>query len=138
MEEDIRWKQRFLNFNKAFGKLTEVVKNQWIGDLSDLEKEGLIQRFEYTHELAWHVMKDFFEYEGNTTIMGSRSATREAFAKNIIHDGEGWMDMIKSRNQTSHTYNEVTAEEIVFKIKDSYYALFQEFQTKMKALSANI
>ena len=138
MEEDIRWIQRFSNFNKAFEKLTEVVKNQWIGDLSDLEKEGLIQRFEYTHELAWNVMKDFFEYEGNTTIMGSRSATREAFARNIIHDGEGWMDMLKSRNQTSHTYNELTAEEIVFKIKDSYYGLFQEFQKKMKALSTNI
>ncbi|WP_229215889.1 HI0074 family nucleotidyltransferase substrate-binding subunit [Dyadobacter frigoris] len=90
--------QRFQNFNKAFLKLETVVLDLEKNGLSELEKEGLIQRFEYTHELAWNVMKDFFELEGNTTIMGSGSATREAFKKGIIADGENWMDMINSRN----------------------------------------
>ncbi|TKT93983.1 nucleotidyltransferase [Dyadobacter frigoris] len=98
MEHDIRWIQRFQNFNKAFLKLETVVLDLEKNGLSELEKEGLIQRFEYTHELAWNVMKDFFELEGNTTIMGSGSATREAFKKGIIADGENWMDMINSRN----------------------------------------
>ena len=131
MEEDILWKQRFQNFNKAFSKLQDAVQSFESKDLSDLEKEGLIQRFEYTHELAWNVMKDFFEFEGNTTIMGSRSATREAFSKGIIKDGDIWMDMIKSRNLTTHTYNEHIAEDIVDKIIRLYYSSFNVFQLKM-------
>ena len=131
MEEDILWKQRFQNFNKAFSKLQDAVQSFESKDLSDLEKEGLIQRFEYTHELAWNVMKDFFEFEGNTTIMGSRSATREAFSKGIIKDGDIWMDIIKSRNLTTHTYNEHIAEDIVDKIIRLYYSSFKVFQLKM-------
>jgi nucleotidyltransferase substrate binding protein (TIGR01987 family) len=130
---DIRWEQRFANYKKAMAKLSIGVKIN-ILVLSDLEKEGLIQRFEYTHELAWNVMKDYFEYQGNTLITGSRDATREAYNKGLIIDGEGWMDMIKSRNQTSHTYNEETAEEIIGKIADHYYLLFIDFQTKMESL----
>ena len=132
MEKDIRWIQRFSNFRKAFGKLNEVAEIVAINDLSDLEKEGLIQRFEYTHELSWKVMKDFFEFEGNATIMGSRSATRLAFKNGIITDGEGWMDMIRSRKLTSHTYNEATADEIVLKIINIYNGLFKEFEAKMR------
>ncbi|WP_221394681.1 nucleotidyltransferase substrate binding protein [Dyadobacter sp. NIV53] len=131
MEKDTRWIQRFSNFRKAFGKLNAVAEVVAIHDLSDLEKEGLIQRFEYTHELAWNVMKDFFEFEGNTAIMGSRSATRLAFENGVITDGEGWMDMIRSRNLTSHTYNEATADEIVFKIINIYNGLFRDFEAKM-------
>ena len=81
MEQDLRWIQQFQNFNKAFSKLEDAVSVLEKTGLSALEREGLIQRFEYTHELAWNVMKDFFELEGNNTIMGSRSATREAFKK---------------------------------------------------------
>jgi nucleotidyltransferase substrate binding protein (TIGR01987 family) len=131
MEQDIRWVQRFQNFNKAFIKLENAVLSFIKNGLSELEVEGLIQRFEYTHELAWNVTKDFFEQEGNTTIMESRSATREAFKKEIITDGENWMDMINSRNLTTHTYNEGVAEEITSKIANTYYPLFKEFQLKM-------
>lgn len=131
MEQDIRWTQRFNNFNKAFLKLESAIEVLKKNGLSELEREGLIQRFEYTHELAWNVMKDFFELEGNTTIMGSRSATREAFKKGLIVDGENWMDMINSRNLTTHTYNEEVVEEITNKIIASYYPAFKEFQTNM-------
>ena len=101
-EQDIRWKQRFSNYQKAYAKLAEVVKNNTLEQLTDLEKEGLIQRFEYTYELAWKVMKDYLEYQGITGITGSRDAIREAFQKELITNGENWMNMIKSRNQTTH------------------------------------
>jgi nucleotidyltransferase substrate binding protein (TIGR01987 family) len=97
-----------------------------------LEKEGLIQRFEYTYELAWKVMKDYLEYQGITGITGSRDAIREAFQKELINDGENWMNMIKSRNQTIHLYNEATANEIATNIIDIYFELFKSFNSKME------
>lgn len=102
--------------------------------LSELEEQGLIQRFEFTHELAWNVLKDFFEYQGNTDITGSRDATREAFNKGLISDGEGWMEMIKSRNKSSHTYNEEIARDILINVVNWYYRLFLEFKDKMDTL----
>lgn len=142
--KDIRWEQRFSNFNKALFKLDEAVKritkdftideDGKINDdefLDDILKEGLIQRFEYTHELAWNVMKDFLTHAGNTNIFGSKDATREAFAAGLILNGEIWMDMIKSRNKTSHTYNEETADNIFMKVMHEYIYEFLSFQAKM-------
>lgn len=131
MEEDIRWKQRFENYLKALGQLHKFIAK---GNLNELEEQGLIQAFEFTHELAWNVMKDYFEYQGNTTITGSRDATREAFQNGLIQDGAQWMEMIKSRNQSTHTYNESTANEIRDRILNYYYDLFVSFKEKMKAL----
>ncbi len=132
-KKDIRWEQRFSNYTKAILKLAEGVKIE-SNDITELEKEGVIQRFEFTHELAWNVIKDYAEYQGNNTISGSRDATREGFKMNLISDGEGWMDMIMSRNKTSHTYNEDTLHEIYNKIITSYYKLFKDFQNKMESL----
>ena len=95
-------------------------------ELTKLEKQGLIQSFEYTHELAWNTLKDFFVDQGNTKIAGSKDATREAFQAGMIKDGIQWMDMITSRNQSSHTYNKETADLIVNKILSSYFDLFKE------------
>jgi len=129
MEEDIRWKQRFGNYLKALGQLQKFIAKD---NLNELEEQGLIQAFEFTHELAWNVMKDYFEYQGNTTITGSRDATREAFQKGLIQDGAQWMEMIKSRNQSTHTYNESTANDIRDRILNYYYDLFVSFKEKMK------
>jgi nucleotidyltransferase substrate binding protein (TIGR01987 family) len=131
-ENDIRWQQRFSNFQKALSQLEKAIILQNERDLSELEKQGFIQAFEFTHELASNTLKDFFEYQGNTSITGSRDATREAFNKGIIKNGEGWMDMIRSRNKSSHTYNEEVAEEIVFQIKETYYPLFIELKTMLE------
>lgn len=131
MEEDIRWKQRFENYLKALGQLQKFIEK---GNLNELEAQGLIQAFEFTHELAWNVMKDYFEYQGNTSISGSRDATREAFQKGLIQDGAQWMEMIKSRNQSTHTYNESTANDIRDRILNYYYDLFVSFKEKMKVL----
>ncbi len=129
--KEIRWEQRFSNFNKALKKLSqavEYIKNNLAEQeieidyenaesiLDEIIKEGLIQRFEYTHELAWNVMKDFLSDVGNVKIYGSRDATREAFKAELIKNGDIWMEMIKSRNKTTHTYNEETADEIYIKI----------------------
>ena len=95
-------------------------------------KEGLIQRFEYTHELAWNVMKDYAEYQGNSLVGGSRDAIREALQLKLMTNGDVWMDMIKSRNKTSHTYNEETANEIYTKILKEYFPAFNEFRIIME------
>jgi nucleotidyltransferase substrate binding protein (TIGR01987 family) len=132
---DIRWKQRLNNFQSAFEQLESAVILSRQRPLTDLEKQGVIQAFEYTHELAWKVWKDYFEYQGNPSITGSRDAAREAFQKNLISDGEVWMEMIQSRNQTSHTYNKKVANEIVDKVTRDYFVAFAEFKTKMESLS---
>lgn len=131
---DIRWIQRFQNYKKALLQLQKAVQISMERELTDLETQGLIQAFEFTHELAWNVMKDFSEYQGDTNIRGSRDATRAAFKIDLISDGEGWMDMIKSRNQTSHTYNEATADEIAEDILTRYFILFNAFEQKMESI----
>ena len=134
MNQDIRWKQRFLNYKKALTQLENGVVLSANRPLSKLEQQGLIQSFEYTHELAWKVIKDYFYYQGNSEINGSRDAIREAFKFELISDGEGWMGMIKSRNLTSHTYNEDVADEISSEIVESYYPLFMDFKDIMQKL----
>ncbi len=130
MEEDIRWKQRYSNYQKAFEQLTEFIRRE---NLNKFEEQGLIQAFEYTYELAWNVMKDYFEYQGEQMISGSRDAFRLAFKRGLISDGELWMDMIASRIKSSHTYHEETAKEIVGKIKKQYFDLFSKFYNTMKS-----
>lgn len=103
----------------------------------DIIKEGLIQRFEYTHELAWNVIKDFLQDKGNPEIFGLKDATREAFSTGLISEGKIWMEMIKSRNQTSHAYHEEVANEIFIKILEDYHPAFLRFQQRMEDQKAN-
>lgn len=131
---DVRWQQRLNNYARALQQLSLAVNLAQTRPLSDLEKQGLIQTFEFTHELAWNVMKDYFFFQGNSAITGSRDATRESFNKGLIKEGEIWMEMIKSRNQTSHTYNQSVADEIVKNIINSYHTSFQAFLEKMQGL----
>lgn len=134
MNTKIRWHQRLTNYSKALRQLERGVALSNERNLSDLEEQGLIQAFEFTHELAWNVLKDFFAFQGNPDITGSRDASREAFRKGLIQDGDGWMEMIKSRNQSSHTYNQEVAEGIARKISETYFILFKELEEKMNQL----
>lgn len=134
MELDIRWLQRLDNYEKALSNLTEAVQLAAQRSLSKLEKQGLIQSFEFTHELAWNVMKDYFAYQGNPAVTGSRDAVREAFSAGMIQDGGVWMSMIKSRNQTSHTYNQGIADAIVELILNLYHTEFMSFLLFMQQL----
>ena len=103
--QDVRWEQRFDNYQRALDQLNEAADIAKQRAFSDLEKQGLIQGFEYTYELAWKTLKDFLEYRGQTEILGSKDAFRKAFSLGVLEEGEVWMDMIKSRNRTAHTYN---------------------------------
>ena len=132
--QDIRWIQRAYQFDKAFSQLKEAVELAGRRQLSRLEAPGLIQGFEYTHELAWKTLKDFLEARGVRELYGSRDSTRAAFRANLIENGDTWMAMIQSRNMTTHTYNEATAAQIVAVILDPYFAEFQALQTKLAAL----
>ena len=129
--QDIRWMQRFNHFSKALGQLSRFIEK---GDLNELEKQGLIQVFEYTYELAWNTIKDYFEDQGETNIHASRDALRLAFRRGLIADGETWMDMIRSRSLTSHTYNEDIAEKIATDITNRYFPEFMGLQSKMNSL----
>jgi len=130
--QDIRWRQRFNNYLKAFGRLHGVVAMSGQRRLSELEQQGMIKAFEFTFELAWNVMKDYFEYQGNPNITGSRDAFREAFKRELIVDGDGWMDMIVGRNLSAHTYNQETADELADKIITRYHDLFAAFADQMR------
>ncbi len=132
--QDIRWIQRSNNFNKAFSQLKEAVELAQQRQLSKLEAQGLIQGFEYTHELAWNTLKDFLEARGVGNLYGSRDTTRAAFRTGVIENGETWMEMIQSRNLTTHTYNEAAAAQIVEEILNTYFAEFQALQIKLESL----
>ncbi len=129
---DIRWIQRFSNYKKALAQLSDAVEQYHSGSLSMLEEQGVIKAFEFTYELAWNVLKDYFEYQATGNITGSRDAIREAFSKGLIDEGEVWMEMIGSRNKTSHTYNQVVAEEILRKIANDYFPQFKKLEQTLK------
>jgi nucleotidyltransferase substrate binding protein (TIGR01987 family) len=128
---DIRWKQRFDNFQRALQSLTQAIVLMQQRPLSKLEEQGLIQGFEFTHELAWNVLKDYLELEGFQGLVGSRSAAREAFKRGLVSDGEAWMDMIEARNLSSHTYNQDVASAIVTAVRDRYYPALLALQSRL-------
>lgn len=124
-EQDIRWKQRFQNYCRALDQLTRFLDRE---ELNELEEQGLIQSFEYNHELAWKTLKDFLVDRGVKDLFGSKDTSRAAFQAGLLGDSEEdgaiWMDMIKSRNLTSHTYNKDVTRKIVDAILNNYYAAF--------------
>jgi nucleotidyltransferase substrate binding protein (TIGR01987 family) len=131
-DQDIRCIQRFSNYKKALGQLSKFIEQE---SLNKLETLGLIHTFEYTHELAWNTLKDFLESRGTRDIYGSKDATRHAFRLTIIDEGDVWMNMIQSRNMTSHSYNEETVAEISADILKHYYPAFTELAKKLEALA---
>ena len=131
---DIRWKQRFSNYKKALATLMEGVELRKKRNLSNLERCGLIQSFEFTQELSWKVIKDYLEYQGFVGIIGSRDAYRNAFNSGLISDGEKWMELIKLRNLSSHTYDESDALILETEICSNIITLFSALETKLDAL----
>ena len=131
MSNDIRWQQRFENFQKAF-LLLEAAVNANIS--SKLEKEGLIQRFEYTFELAWKTQKDYLRYAGIDVDL-PRDCIKQSFANGLIKDGQTWIEMLESRNLMSHTYDEVIFQKIYATIVSSYFPAIKELYTLLKTKS---
>ena len=108
------------------------------GELNEFEEQGLIQSFEYTYELAWNTLKDLFEDQGETNLIGSRDVFRLTFRRGLVENGEVWMDMIRSRGLTVHTYNAKIAESIATTIRQAYYPEFVKLEAQLKKLSKEV
>jgi nucleotidyltransferase substrate binding protein (TIGR01987 family) len=125
---DLRWKQRFENYRKAFLQLTEFIEK---GELNKFELQGLIKCFEYTFELAWKTMKDYLEQEG-FDVKTPRLVIQTAFQSELVKEGHTWIDMLEKRNLMSLTYNEKIAEEAVRLIRQRYYTVLQELYNTLE------
>jgi nucleotidyltransferase substrate binding protein (TIGR01987 family) len=132
MEHDIRWKQRFQNYESAMSLLREAIA-RGIEDMSDLEKAGAIQRFEFSFELAWKTLKDYLEREGTVLeLVTARGVLKEAFRARILSDGQVWIDMLDHRNLLSHTYDEHLFESALAAIRDRYLPRMDELYAWFK------
>lgn len=129
---DIRWEQRFSNFTRAVEKLEEVVTERVLEELSELEVEGMIQRFEYTYELAWKTLQDFLTFKGFLDIAGPNDVLKTAFEAGYIHNAEAWRRLKKRRELTSHTYDEATAWDIAKAIQSEYFPMFAHLHETLK------
>ena len=134
MNSDIRWIQRFDNYGRALQTLRNAAELAAQRPLSELEQQGLIQGFEFTHELAWNLLKDFLEAQGIAGLIGSRDAIRTAFKNGLLEDGETWMEMIKARNLSSHTYQQDLAQRIATDILTRFYPAFVALELKMRSI----
>jgi nucleotidyltransferase substrate binding protein (TIGR01987 family) len=131
MDQDIRWKQRFENFQRAI-KLLQEVPEMDLSKLSFLEKEGIIQRFEFTLELAWKTLKDKMEFDGLILDrISPKMVLKEAFQTKYINNIELWLEMIDDRNLLSHTYDFKFFEEIIPDIQLKYTPLLSDLYTSL-------
>ena len=133
MSQDVRWKQRFENFERGFLLLRSALEGRTVDQLNQLEQEGVVQRFEYTFELAWKTLKDYLENAGVTLDqITPRSVIKAAFAAKLIDDGQAWIDMLTHRNLMSHTYDCAKFQEVVAALKDRYLAKLEEMYLLLK------
>ena len=131
MTREVRWHYRFRNFSRAYILLSEATERE-VGELNQLEREGVIQRFEYTFELAWNTLKDRLEYAGVAlTEVTPRNVIRQAFAAKLIADAETWTDMLVDRNLMSHTYDFSRFEAVINNIRDRYMAVLEEMYLRL-------
>lgn len=128
-EKEIRWRQRFVNFEKAYRQFHAAIVE--FEKLSVLEKEGLVQRFEYTFELAWKTLKDYLESQ-EVAASFPREVIKSAFHYGLIIDGDTWMDMLEKRNLLSHTYDEERFNIALKKINEEYYAAVTQVYNMLK------
>jgi nucleotidyltransferase substrate binding protein (TIGR01987 family) len=129
-DNDIRWKQRFQNFEKSLKFLEQAMR---IPDPDIIQKAGLIQFFEISFELSWNLMKEYLEEQGFQEMRSPRDTIKKAFETGLITDGHTWLQTLQNRNLTSHTYDEATAEKVVHEIETIYYPLLQSIYIKLNA-----
>jgi nucleotidyltransferase substrate binding protein (TIGR01987 family) len=130
----VRWKQRFENFKNARKQFIVGLELSRLRGLSSLEKQGLIQAFEFTQEMSWKVLQDYLKHQGIKEIVGSRDAFRLAFQNQLISNGDLWLDTILTRNQTSHLYDESILDEVFEKVVNQYPILFEQLEARMNQL----
>ena len=133
MDNPLRWRQRFENFERSFLLLDEVIHRD-LASFSQLEKEGIVQRFEVLIELSWKTLKDYLENEGYDKVKTGKYAIRQAFQDEIITEAESWMKALEIRNITSHTYNEVVLQKTLLFIKTEFYPIVRDLYHRLKKL----
>ena len=131
---DIRWKQRLQNYNRALIQFNEAIELLHSRPLSNLEKQGLVQVFEFTHELAWKTLQDYFRYQGTSDLYGSRDVFRKALEVGLINDGAKWFESIQSRNLTSHVYDEQVVQDLINEISGVYAKQLNELNNTLNLL----
>lgn len=132
--DDVRWKQRFHDYKRALATLRRGLDTQKARELSELERGGLIQAFDFTQELSWKVLKDFIKYSGDKSY-GSRDAIRQAFSRGLISDGETWMEMIRARNLSGHTYEEADSVRLERDITERFVPCFSALEATLDAIN---
>lgn len=135
--EDVRWIQRFNNFNKALNSLMKAAEEYNEDNTVEVVKVGMIKFFEMTYELAWNTLKDYYENQGETGIQGSKDAIKLSFSRGLITDAEKWFDMVDSRKLSVHTYDKDTANEVALDISETYINLFIQLQTRLQLEKLN-
>ena len=118
---DVRWKQRFVNFERAYALLESVIDQD---SLTDVERAGLIKFFEMSFELSWKLLKDYLESEGYD-VKSPREAIKQAFQSGLVEDGQTWLIALEDRDLTTHTYDEKTARKVERSIKERYALLIR-------------
>ena len=131
---DIRWKQLLHNYNRALIQFNEAIELLHSRPLSNLEKQGLVQAFEFTHELAWKTLQDYFRYQGTSDLYGSRDVFRKALEVGLINDGAKWFESIQSRNLTSHVYDEQVVQDLINEISGVYAKQLNELNNTLNLL----
>lgn len=122
----MNWQDRFKSFVQAFSRLENAIFDYGEKE-EEYFKESIIKRFEFTHELAWNVIKDYLKEKGETELYGSKNITRRAVTVGILDNGDIWMDMIETRNISVHAYRNLLLEEEFYDIRDVYYPLLKDF-----------
>lgn len=125
--KEIRYKQRFINYEKSFMLLEKYISKE---DFSELERAGIIQIFEMTFELSWKLLKDYLESDG-LFVKSPRESIKTAFQNDIIENGHVWIDALTNRNLTAHTYDENLAIKLVSEIKTIYYPELKQLYLKI-------
>lgn len=127
--KDVRWRQRFQNFEKAMGYLEQALQ---LPNPDILQKAGIIQFFEMSFELAWNLVKDYLEDQGFVDIKSPRWALKKAFEMNILEHGHDCMDLLQDRNLTVHTYDEQKATEMELLIQNKYFPILKALLVNYK------
>lgn len=133
--KDILWKQRLHNYERALAQFNEAITLSKERPLSNLERQGLTQAFEFTHELAWKTLQDYLRYQGIADTFGSRDVFRKALEAGLIHDGEKWFESIQSRNLTSHVYDQGVVNDLIQVIVGDYDSLLNDLCNTLRELS---
>jgi nucleotidyltransferase substrate binding protein (TIGR01987 family) len=132
MNNELRWKQRFQNFENAYNTLNRMIDRYNISPEDEAIQMALVQAFEFTYELAWNTMKDYLENEGYDEVKNSKQTIRTAFQAELITDAEQWMEMIQKRNLVSYAYNQVILHESVLYIREEFLPLVRKLYEDLK------